>query len=172
MNWMDDAALLALKSDTVSKLAYNTALIESSLVAPGLLQFFCVCYNKILNDHSKTELDNFFSNDSFLKQYYKKYKMVTILCKHEPLDPMIFINQHKSIVDNLFNSLGIPLNTTSNINDLTIYLNDNIVKLIELIKNKKEQIGTMLASFKFKGGKSKRRKFSRVNRKGTKNKKL
>lgn len=168
MNWMDDAALLALKSDTVSKLAYNTALAESTVMAPGLLQFFCVCYNKILNDHSKQELDNFFSNDSFLKQYYKKYKMVTILCKQEPLDPMVFINNHKTIVDKLFTSLDIPLNTTSNINDLSISLNDNIVKLIDLIKNKKEQIATMLVSFKMKGGKTKRRKFSR--RKRTKSK--
>lgn len=168
MNWMDDAALLALKSDTVSKLAYNTALIESTVVAPGLLQFFCICYNKILNDNSKNALDNFFKNDSFLTQYYKKYKMVTILCKHEPQDPMIFIKNHELIVTNLFNSLGIKPPLT--INDLTISLNNNIVKIIDVIKQKKEQIATMLVSFKFKGGKRKTKGTRKLNKKNKKTK--
>ena len=155
MNWMDDAVLLTLKSDSVAKVAYNAALLQSNSVAPGVLKFFCICYNKILNDDSKNKLDAFFKEDDFLKEYYKKYKIVTIICKQEPLDPMNFISENKIIVDKLFQSLN--MNTPNTIEELTRLLNQHIVQLIELIQQHKNKISTLMSTFKI-GGKTKRKK--------------
>jgi len=164
MNFMDDAVLLSLKSDTISRIAYNAALLQSSMIAPGLLQFFCMCYNKILTETSKKQIDEFIQNDTILSTFFKKYKMIIMMCKNEPLDPMDFYNKYKVLVDNLFKQIGIATPPQMQLNDdkqkyITTYfvtpLNNNIVNVLKLMTEQKEKIATMLSSIKIKlnGGK-------------------
>jgi len=134
--------------DTGSKVAYSSAVIATS----GMLKLSCVFFNKVLNEESKQKIDAMFE-DPVLKPFHSKYKMITMMCKYETLDPMTFVKENKSMVDSFFASLGIPTPQTEE--ELKQAVNQHIGQIIELIQQQKDKIKSMFGKI---GGTKRRRK--------------
>jgi len=153
MNYIDSASLYALQnSKSLSNIAYKTALVSTEPFAPGMLHFFCILYNKIFNDASKEAILTLFKEDSLLKPYYKKYEMLSVLCQHETIDPMVYIHEHKNIVDPLLTYLGLDREVTQSFELFKETMNKNILHILDYIKLKKQDIISMLSFIKIKGG--------------------
>ena len=172
MNYLDSAALYTLKnSKSLSNIAYKTATVSTTLIAPGVLQLFCIVYNKILNDTSKESINTLFKEDVMLRQFYSKYEMITVICKEETTDPMVFINQHKQMVDPVLQQLGIDPQTTQTEDLFKEAINNNIQSVLNYIKSKKEEISNIFNTLKIKGGQKHKQKRRQTKRKKTLGKK-
>jgi hypothetical protein len=160
---MDKVASTVLKNDVVSGIAYKTAITASEPIAPGALQMFCIVYNTLLNDTSKETIRTFIKEDSELSKFYLKYEILTDLCKNEKMDPMIFIKSHEMLVNPILIQLGIDIHVTEHIDELKIALNNNILKIIELIKTNKQKVLSIMKNTNVGGTR-------KINKKKKKNK--
>ncbi len=167
---MDKIASTVLKNDVVSGIAYKTALTASEPVAPHALQMFCIAYNTLLNDTSKEEISRFIKEDSELNKYYLKYEILTGLCKNEKVDPIIFINENKNLVNPILTKLGIDIRVTEHLEDLKTALNSNIVKIINLIKTNKQKVISAIIPISVGGRKHRTNKKKKTNKKNRKSK--
>jgi len=162
---MDSAVLATLKnSETARSLGYSVAKTSTAPLAPGALQLFCIVYNQILDPASKEAVNAIFKEEPF-KQFQKKYEMLTVICQAEIIDPMIFINQQRQIVDPLLNQLGINPQSTQTLDTFKKSINDNIQSILNYIKSKKDSLNSLFSSLKFKGGKTKSKRKSKTKRK-------
>lgn len=149
---MDRPFLLALEnSSTARSLAYKIATTSSTPLAPGALKLFCIVYNQILDPASKNAVDSLFEKEP-LKQFQTKYKMLTVICKAEIIDPMSFINQNRQIVDPLLNQLHINPQSTQTLDTFKKTINENILSILNYIESKTDSITSLFGSLKFKGG--------------------
>jgi len=141
----------------VSNNVYKLILFQSNIVLPGsgpvLLRFFCMCYNKLLNEKNKKIIDTFINNN--FKNEYSKYEIITASCRSEKIDIQKFINDNNKYIKPVFEKLGIQFN----IDSLQKYLDgsdpltkkSNIEKIIDLLNSYKQKISII-----FKGGKSRK----------------
>jgi hypothetical protein len=168
MNIIDTFSSTMVKNPFLSKVAYNAALTATQPAAPGVLKLFCIVYNTLLNDTSKEAIRTFIKTNPELQKNYTKYEILTSLCVNETTDPLEFINANKNVVDPILIQMGIDVNIT-NIDNLKNELNNNIVKIIDSIKNNtgnNEKIISILDKLKVSGGTRKRK----INKKKKTNK--
>jgi hypothetical protein len=156
MNFGETIALAGLKSSKYASMAaYTAAKTATSVPAPFVLQFFCILYQKILNDASRAAIDDLFKNPSSpLNSLQTKYEMVTVMCQNETIDPMSFIHEHQSMVESMLIQIGLDPQIIQSIDVLKETINKNIRIILDYIQTKTE----VLKQMKLTGGRRKRRK--------------
>jgi len=156
MNFAENIALAGLKSSSMaSSAAYTVAKTSTSVPAPFVLQFFCILYQKILDDASKKAMDDLFKNPSSpLHPLQTKYEIVTVMCQNETIDPMSFIHEHQSMVESMLIQIGLDPQIIQSIDLLKETINKNIRLILAYIQTKTE----VLKQMKLTGGRRKRRK--------------
>lgn len=162
MNFGETIALAGLKnSKYASMAAYTAAKTATSVPAPFVLQFFCILYQKILNDASRAAMDDLFKNPSSpLHSLSTKYEMVTVMCQNETIDPMSFIREHQTMVESMLAKIGLDPHMIQGEEVFKQYINQNIQSIIEYIKTKTD----VLKQLKLTGGRRKRTKTKRSRR--------
>lgn len=160
---MDYFALQGLKNFRPARVAaYNAALVATTPFVGNGLQLYCIIHNKIFDDSSRDAISDLFENDMFFKQFNTKYKMITVMCQEEQIDPMNFIHEHKMMVDPILNQLNLDTRITENMNVFKDTINKNIISVLNYIQSKKNEITKIFSSLNIeklknaKGGNTKR----------------
>jgi hypothetical protein len=167
--WIDESMLVALKSDTISKLLYEI-MVKTPEIGQMLL-LFAYMYYDLFNDASRAQLTNFVNNTKIINMYRKKFEMLTIISKHVPkLDLNMNISQE---LYPLFNLFGIQPTPDMHIKFFSDYINTHLPILFDYItthislvektmNNGFEKLKSKYKEIKFGGKKSRRQKKTRV----------
>lgn len=168
---MDYIALQGLKNFRPARVAaYNSALVATTPFVGNGLQLYCIIHNKIFDDSSRDAISDLFENDMFFKQFNTKYKMITVLCQEEPVDPMDFIHEHKIMIDPILTQLNLDTRITENINIFKDTINKNIVSILNYIQSKQTEIMNLFNLLNIeklknaKGGRTRRSKRKKTKR--------
>jgi hypothetical protein len=174
--WIDESMLMALKSDTISKLLYEI-MVKTPEIGQ-MFMLFAYMYYDLFNDASRAQLTNFVNNTRIINMYRKKFEIIVIISKHVPkLDLNMNIPQE---LYPLFNLFGIQPTPDMHIKFLSDYINTHLpilfnyitthVSLVEqTMNNGFAKLKAKYKEIKFGGKKSKKRRFkSRLSRKSRK----